>query len=69
MLHHQTVQPRQHSTDGLVGEVLQVFEQVNRELKGTGRRGEGGEVNRIIQGVPTHTIQEVQQYDYGTISF
>ena len=43
MLHHQAVQPGQHTTDGLVGEVLQVFEQVNRELKGTGRGGEGRE--------------------------
>ena len=41
VLHYKAVQPSQDPTDGLVGEVLQVLEQVNRELRGTGREGRG----------------------------
>lgn len=45
VLDHQAVQPCQHATYGLVGEMFQVLEQINRELKETSRGGEGGEGN------------------------
>ena len=41
VLDHQAVQSCQHATYGLVGEVFQVLEQINRELKETRRGGEG----------------------------
>ena len=41
VLDHQAVQSCQHATYGLVGEVFQVLEQINRELKETKRGGEG----------------------------